>query len=338
MVELVTQIDDILIEQWESFVRTHPQGSVFQSYSMFKCYLETDGHEPLLFVAYDNGKLVGILLADVIKEKGLIKSKLSSRSIIIAGPLAKENDGKIVNSLLESYNSHISHSSIIYTQIRNLFDRMPINDAFQMNGYRFEPHLNYLVKLDSEENIWGRMGKGRLKQIKKAQKNELEVLSYPPGTISDDLIQDGYEIIKDVYQHAGLPLTDVGMLKHANGEDLLTLFVVRDKCGNMIGCRFALVSGSCLYGWYAGSYHKYYSLYPNDLLIWETLKWGCAHGFKYFDYGGAGNPNKHYGVRDFKAQAGGELVNYGRYQCVHKKLLMSLGRLGLSLYKKIMKK
>ena len=43
------------------------------------------------------------------------------------------------------------------------------------------------------------------------------------------------------------------------------------------------------------------------------------------DFGGAGKPDEPYGVRTFKAKYGGELVNYGRYVCVH-----SRGRLAIS--------
>ena len=76
-------------------------------------------------------------------------------------------------------------------------------------------------------------------------------------------------------------------------------------------------------------------MFPNDILIWETLKWGLKHNYKTFDYGGAGEPNKKYGVRAFKQQMGGKLVNYGRYEKIHKTIFYYIGSIGLKLLKKI---
>jgi lipid II:glycine glycyltransferase (peptidoglycan interpeptide bridge formation enzyme) len=49
---------------------------------------------------------------------------------------------------------------------------------------------------------------------------------------------------------------------------------------------------------------------------------------------GAGKPEETYGVRDFKARFGGELVEHGRYLCVRKPLLYWLGKMGVKLMKK----
>ena len=186
----------------------------------------------------------------------------------------------------------------------------------------------------STDNIWNRIGKGRIKQIKKAIKNQLSVDVFE-NDIREDLIVKGYDIIKSVYKRAGLPLVGIDLIKEVCNKKLLVLFVVKDSTDKIIGCRFGIKYKDEIYGWYAGSYSEYYKLFPNDILIWETLKWSCENGYTVFDYGGAGEPNKPYGVRAFKSQMGGELVNYGRYELVHKKCLMMIGKLGLKLIKTI---
>ena len=52
------------------------------------------------------------------------------------------------------------------------------------------------------------------------------------------------------------------------------------------------------------------------------------YGFNQFDFGGAGKPNQHYGVRDYTLKFGGKLVNFGRYEIVHKKHLFKIGKIG----------
>jgi lipid II:glycine glycyltransferase (peptidoglycan interpeptide bridge formation enzyme) len=48
---------------------------------------------------------------------------------------------------------------------------------------------------------------------------------------------------------------------------------------------------------------------------------------------GAGKPDEPYGVRDFKAEFGGELVERGRFLCIRKPLLYKIGTLGVKWLK-----
>lgn len=313
--------------QWSSFVQQHHKGNVFQTPEMYDVYMQTPGYTPQVLGLVHDKQLIGLLLWVVIREKG-IKAKFSARSIIQGAPLAKDDKPEYIAALLEAYDQ-IRDKGIIYTQVRNHFEMLTVNDVFQKYGYRFESHLNFIITLDSIDAVWNRIGKGRIKQIKKAEKNGLYVDVYEHGKVNDECLNLGYDIIKSVYQYAKLPLVDIEQIHAMNRQKLLVLFVVRDVAGNMLGCRFGLLYNNSIYGWYAGSYSKYYSLYPNDILIWETLKWGIENGYTIFDYGGAGEPNKPYGVRAFKQQMGGTLVNYGRYEKIHRQVMYWIGLVGM---------
>lgn len=335
MITLLTDIEQIDRTKWAEFVREHPDGCVFQTPEFFDCWAKA-GNEPSVFVATENKQIVGVLVSVLMREKGGLKGRFSARSIIIGGPLAKNDDHKIVGQLLKAHDE-LNKNRAIYAQIRNQSERLGNCDTFRECGYTFEPHLNYLVATDNADDIWKRIGKGRIKQIKKAINNGLKVEAYTPGQVTDGLIEQGYEIISEVYRHANLPLTDVEMLKQANNQGLLYVFAVRNADGEMLGCRFGLGYKKSMYGWYAGSFSRYYSLFPNDILIWETLKWLAENGFEYFDYGGAGSPNKPYGVRSFKSQMGGRLVDFGRFEKVYKPKTMKFAKLGFNIYRKLFK-
>ena len=49
---------------------------------------------------------------------------------------------------------------------------------------------------------------------------------------------------------------------------------------------------------------------------------------------GAGKPNEDYGVRDFKLQFGGELVEHGRYNNIFNPSLYKIGLLGIKIMAK----
>lgn len=331
-----TKYNEISRSAWSAFVAAHPKGNVFQTPEMYDCYVATPGYEPHVLAAVQDGQMVGIMLYVIMREKG-IKARFSARSIIQGAPLAAGDKDETIIAMLQAYEQQLP-SDVIYSQVRNHYEMLTVNDAFQTCGYRFESHLNFLVTLDTEEQMWSRIGKGRIKQIKKAQKNNLTVDVYRGSEVTPALVQDGYHVIEQVYQRAGLPLTDIQQIQAVAKCGLLVMFVVRNADGTMLGCRFGIIYRDSIYGWYAGSYQEYYSLFPNDILIWETLRWGAANGYKVFDYGGAGEPNKPYGVRKFKQQMGGTLVNFGRYEKIHRPMMYRIGVMGMLVLKQLRRK
>ena len=48
---------------------------------------------------------------------------------------------------------------------------------------------------------------------------------------------------------------------------------------------------------------------------------------------GAGKPGDSYGVRDFKARFGGQLVEHGRYDYVLSPMLYNVGKMGVKIMK-----
>jgi len=66
-----------------------------------------------------------------------------------------------------------------------------------------------------------------------------------------------------------------------------------------------------------------------------TIDYAAKNGLKFFDFMGAGASDKDYGVRKFKSQFGGKLVEYGRFLRVYNKFLYSLGKIGLWVYQKV---
>jgi len=125
-----------------------------------------------------------------------------------------------------------------------------------------------------------------------------------------------YEIINAAYKRASLPLVPKGefikMVKALNSMDNLAI-VCGSVDNKMIGVRIAIIYNKTIYDWYAGSIGKYHSYYPNDILVWSLLEWGATNNYNRFDFGGAGHPNKPYGVREFKRTFGGVLIEESIY-------------------------
>ena len=97
-----------------------------------------------------------------------------------------------------------------------------------------------------------------------------------------------------------------------------------------------LLPGHGVYEWYAcGKDGVFKNIHPSSVTKYAGMKYACDNGYAVFDMMGAGKPDEEYGVRDFKAEFGGELVEHGRFLCVTKPLLYKIGVLGVKILKAI---
>ena len=76
---------------------------------------------------------------------------------------------------------------------------------------------------------------------------------------------------------------------------------------------------------------KYKDVYPSVLATWAAIDYALKYGLEYFDFMGAGKPDRDYGVREFKSKFGGKLVKYGRFERINNKPLYIVGKLGLKI-------
>lgn len=332
--KIISDFESVAIyrNRWSQFVKGHPFGSVFQSPVMYDLYLESDYGEPLVLFAVSNETIEGVLLAVIHKEGSGLLEKITSRATVWGGPLVY--DSGVGLELLHEYNL-LTKPKAIYSQFRNLFPMDILKNTFKEAGYVYEEHLNFLIDLtQGEEILWQQVHKYRRKEIKNGLKKGLKAQQL--NLIGCTKLSEIYLILKQLYKRIGLPIPSLSFFEKAvvvlEQQNILKTFVaiVNDK---IVGFRMVLTYNHLIYDWYAASDNNYLSYRPNDVLPWEIFKWGCNNGFHTFDFGGAGNPNIAYGVRDYKQKFGGNLVNYGRYMKINKLLLFHIGKFGVSLYK-----
>jgi len=331
----VTQ--DICHQKWSSFVCNHPKGNIFQTPEMFEVYKGTKKCNPIALGVVDyKYDIVGILLAVIQKEHNGIFGIFSSRAIITGGPIVENDNQEILSLLLSSYNEVIKHR-VIYSQIRNIFDTSSSVHQFIKLAYNYEPHLDIINDLSIDKDLlWNKISPKARNKIRKAEKNGLE---FRVIDSTENISKQSYNILKDVYTRAKLPLADKSLFSS-------TFNILRTKQyikvfgafldDNLIAIRIGLVYKDMIYDWYAGTYTKYIKCNANDFLPYYILIWGAENGYKTFDFGGAGKPNVPYGVRDHKLKFGGTLVEYGRFIRVNNKFIYWVGKTAIQLRKKLL--
>jgi hypothetical protein len=317
---------------WERFVREHPSGTVFQEPRMYDVCKATTHYEPVVVACFDRQDLIGILLAVIQREYNGFLGKFSARSIIWGGPLAKSE--AVLEYLLEHYDIHIRNAAI-YTQIRN-FNRIEEADrkSYEMHGYLYEEHLNIQIDLKSgRETFWNGIKKNRKRGINKGLRQGFvfEVTSSP------EHIESFYKLLQISYQALKLPIPDKKhfyLLTEKMGE-LIKWFVLKHQRESII-VMVALVDNRILRPFYIGGPLNpvLLQLRPTDCFHYHVICWAIDNGFEIFDWMGAGKPNDTYGVRDFKLQYGGQLIDMGRFMKVHRPALMKISRIGFWCWQK----
>ncbi len=332
MMDIRRELDE---RPWREFVDSHPQGNVFHTPEMYQVFDLARGHRPSLWAAVDGGELLALLLPVQSTVFDGLLQPFTSRAVVYGGPLAApgEAGGQALARLLDAYKQEV-RSQVLLTEMRNLSDLEVLQPVLNEQGFAYEDHLNYLIDLDRtpEEILASVTGTAR-NQIRRALRRGQVTLT----TVTDRaLVAACYRVLELTYQRLQVPLADVSLFEAA--FDVLhprnmVRFSLAEVDGQTVGTAIDLLYRDVAFGWYGGLDREFGSYLVNELLTWNNLQWGARHGYRTYDFGGAGKPDEDYGPRHFKAKFGGELVSYGRNTCVHAPLRLPISKLGYQIYR-----
>jgi len=158
--------------------------------------------------------------------------------------------------------------------------------------------ITFLLKLDSEKNLWKNLDKKVRNQIRKAGDYGLEMRE------GKELIKDFYPLYQKVMKKRGSPPHGRQFFEDVLREfqDRAKVFVAEHK-GMPVAGMVALQFENRIASLWAASDYDFSHLNPNDFLYWEVIKWAVKNNFKYFDFG---RSPKSSGTYLFKKQWGGE--------------------------------
>jgi len=327
----VIDASQISREKWQDFTDNNENCNIFSTPYMYDVWNETPGYRAFAFFAIDrNEEIKGILSGNLQTVASGILGKISTRAVLMQAPVALDDEA--LSTLLKHYINFMKRKAV-YTEIRNNYDTSYQRHIYEESGFHYEDHLDIIVDLSQSENIlWEQIHSKRRNEIKKAIKSGVFV-----SKLNNDYLVESYSIIKEVYNRAKLPLPSILFFKNALQKSTQNIGMIiygaffTDK---LIGTMFTLQYKNTVFDFFAGSISQYYDKHPNDILPWEVFKLCKNEGKTVFDFGGAGKPNVPYGVRDYKKQFGGKLVNYGRYTLVHNPLKMKLAETGFKSLQK----
>jgi len=326
--KIVSNTSEIDKKAWTEFITQHPNGNFFQTPNLNDFYKYITYYKPItLFCLNNKNKISGILLATIQKEKGLIKSKFSTRCIIYGGPVLNNNNEEVADLLLKDLIKTVKNKSI-YIEFRNIFDISKQTDIFRKNGFEYKKHFNFILKINDLDDSFKKLNPSKRRQIRKSIEAGAEICE------AKELnnVSEFYMILKNLYKtKIKKPLPDFNFFEKFFYTPELGKYLLIKYENKIIGGIMCALFKDTIYEWYiCGNDKGHKGIYPSVLATWAPIKYAAENGIKYFDFLGAGSIDD-YGVREFKSKFGGELVCYGRYLRINKPLLYKIGKLGLKI-------
>lgn len=335
---------DIDRAEWSGLVASSTTGTWFQSPEAYEFYASMpELFKPFVVGLENAGKLRAVCVGYVTVEKSTVKQMLTRRAIIVGGPaLADDCTDEEVSALMKAVKNELKGEAI-YEECRNFNDYSRRKGAFERAGFEYVPHLNFHIDTSSMEIVDANLGKNRKRDIRTTIREGVSIKSIYDlrFQISDlereQVVREYYAILENLYKtKVKTPLFPVEFFlelsKHKDARFLLT-----ELNGKIIGGTVCVEQANkCVYEWFVcGEDGVYPHVFPSSYATYAGIKYASEHGCARFDMMGAGTPDEEYGVRDFKARFGGELVEHGRFLCVTKPLLYKIGVLGVKILKKI---
>ena len=331
MTQLLTY-PDIDPQQWQALIDRSPYATWFQTPEAYEFYAAVSGMQAFAYGVAEEGRLVGVIVGYTTKSKNAIQQYFTKRAIIYGGPLLDvdiSNDA--LSTLLKTVVQNIALNPI-YIETRNFNDYSRWKDIFDINGFNYQKHLDYHINTTSLELAQSNIGKHRWRYIRLSMRDGAKIIDNP--TIEQ--VRAFYTILQDLYRtKVRTPLWSWDFFERLfHTENARYILVELD--GQIVGGTACVcLPGKAVYEWYAcGLDNCRDNIRPLSVAVWGEMQYAAENGYPLFDFMGAGTPDQPYGVRDFKAEFGGELVEYGRFLCIRKPLLYWIGKMGVKWLKR----
>lgn len=326
--------------EWDKFVKSVPEGTIYQTTYWVEYIKKKEGTKPILVVAEDEkGSLLGSLLAHEDKcfrkflRYGLFGRFLfhlvNRKRIIITwryGPIIydKSNFETVFDLLLKKIEEIARKRRVLFIKDATYpihgdaiyFEKAP--GLFLKHGFSQHDRETIFVNLNRDENdIWQDFKNSARKAIRKAQEEGIDIRKIGKESL------DTYSILlKESRRRSGVELPpvypDMEMWNILGGErgilDIFAAYKNNELCGaigilNFNGIVFEIGPAQSRYAFSS-------KVYTSDILKWYFIQQAHNSGFRLYDLCGISpNPRneKERSLNQFKNKWGGSNIKYGAF-------------------------
>lgn len=321
---------DIDRAQWAVLVQKNKTGNWFQTPEAYDFFVSLPEAFISFVVAVRTGDaLRGVCCGYIPKERGRVKQFMTRRAIIVGGPALADNaTDEEVTALMTAVKEELKNDAI-YVECRNFNSYENWKNAFAKAGFSYQPHLNIRMDTTDAEAAVSKIGKHKQHRIKTSLDAGARIITEP----TMHQIEEYYDLLREFYSHhVRKPLPGWETWEALYHHDSFRYVLIEHQRHIIGGAVCVIWLGKAIYEWYAcGRDDKERKISPASLVKYAEIQMAGEMHIPLLDLMGAGKPDAEYGVRDFKAEFGGETVEYGRFVCIAHPLLYRIGELGVKV-------
>lgn len=252
---------------WDAYVTAQP-GFHFGQLSAWKRLTERAYACPARYwIALEGGRVRGAL--PLFKKSGLLGRSLFSAP---GGLLA--DDPAVAGALLEPAREAVRQEGLEYLELRDQRHRWPELETS-------EEHATLVLKLESTaEEQWKRFDPKLRNQIRKGEKAGFAT------RWGRDLHAGFHRVLLENLRDLGTPVRSASYFRAAAEAlgDAAQILII-EHAGQAAGAMFVVRVGGTQWDPWASSLRRFFAHCPNQVLYWEAIRSGIAHGARWFDMG-----------------------------------------------------
>lgn len=290
---------------WQAYVNDHPDATIYHTLGWRDIIHHEYRFEPVYLSAKEGERIVGVLPMFLVKNlrgRRLVSLPFS----IYGGPLA--DGAEIAYALICKCMEMVNEGKTSAIEIKphtHISDNVAELEAVECG---VGTTIDLTVGVDI---LWK-----RLTDRNDVNRAVSEGLSF---SISEgDALDRFYRLQLMTRKRLGLPVPSIRYYRSffEKMPGMVKLALVKKGEVSVAGGLFFVYNGTVLYA-LGASDQRYLSSRPNDLLIWDMMKWSASAGYKEFDLGPT--PSDDIGLLHFKGKWGGYKLAVVKYHYPSKK-------------------
>lgn len=314
----IREADEADKEAWDQLVDASEHGTIFHKWEWIKLM---ERHSIINKIGFETrGKLHPLLIEHGEKQLGLapvyqfkhpllnlIYSPPRSVEPIYLGPILnipentsnhrrQELHNRVAETLHHYLTGNLGAQLITIHTPPGFFDTR----TYQWLNYRVHPAYTYFIDLQrGEKSVWEGFTGNVRSELRQCEAAGLEVKIGGESEYNQILslleerqrLRMTHEFFEDAY-------------RVAHPHEMKVFYIEKDS--KVISGVVLLHHRGRIYAWVGTPRSKYNGLPVNDLIYWESLKWGISEGFKTFEIMGADDQS----LYPFKRKFGPALIQY----------------------------
>lgn len=269
----IFEVDAEAAHEWNQATARLPGATWYHQYEWRSVNEESLGHRCTYLAARAGGRIVGILPLTFVSSRLFGRFLCSMPFVNSGGPCAE--DPEIVRRLIARAVHLAKLQAADQLELRCT---QPIDCELQESLRKVSMYVN----LDPDpEKTWAAYSAGHRNNIRRAQKNDLEVESG-----GAELLPEFYRVMEQSWRDLGTPLYSLGYFERVVQlfPSQVRIYVCR-RNGNTVGTALNGYFANTAEGLWNGSNAEGRATHCNYVLYWEMIRDASLRGFTWFHLG-----------------------------------------------------